>query len=50
MDILNHRMHVDDVSQNHPKYYVDMPMTIASMEQGVATNPTNVFMNINNLH
>jgi hypothetical protein len=47
MEILNHGMHVDDVSQDHPKYYVNMPMTIASMEQGVATNPTNVFMNMN---
>lgn len=47
MDILNHGMHVDDAFQDHPKYYVDMPMTIASMDQGVATNPTNVFMNIN---
>jgi hypothetical protein len=47
MDILNHGMHVDDVSQDHPKYYVDMPMTIASMEQGVSRNPTNMFMNIN---
>ncbi len=45
MDILNHGMHVDDVSQGHPKYYVDI-YAYEHCKHGTKSPSTNVLMNI----
>ncbi len=46
MNISSHGVQVNDVFQDHPQYYVVMPTTIATIEQGIATIPINVVLNI----
>ncbi len=46
MDISSHGVQVNDVFQDHLQYYVFMPTTIATIEQGIATIPINVVVNI----